>query len=99
MAEQQQPSPNTQTQLRSLSHVDVTRCNPALPNHRPFLSPDGGTEADAAALQLKPLREERSISIEPMCSEQAAGVNNRLFYHTQGDIVQKMSLESGGGIV
>lgn len=70
-----------------------------MPKRQPFFPPDGCTEADASALQLKPQREERSISIEPMCSEQATGVNNRLFYQTQGDIVQKTSRETGGGIV
>lgn len=86
-------------QLCSLVQVDVTRCDPAVPKRQPFFPPDGCTEADASAPQLKPQREGRSISIEPMCSEQATGVNNRLFYQTQGDIVQKMSGETGGGIV
>lgn len=86
-------------QLRSLIQVDVTRCDPAVPNRQPFFSPDGCTEAEALALQLKPQREERISSTEPMCSERATGVNNRLLYQTQGDIVQKMSGETGGGIV
>lgn len=91
--------PNAASHLGIRIQVDVTRCDLAVPNHQPFFSPDGCTEAEASALQLKPQREERIISTEPMCSEQATGVNNRLLDHTQGDIVWKMSAETGGGIV
>lgn len=82
-------------QLRSLY---PGLCDLAVPKCQPVFSPDACTEAQASALQLKPPREDRNIPIKPMCSEQATGVNNRLFYQTQGDIVQKMCSETGGAL-